>query len=241
MKLAIIYTVWSGDDMEMLEHSINHHKPHVDDVFICMQSTSNKGEYHEINLDLPYILWHPNLALDTKQNERVKHNDMIQHVKKLGFTHFILCACDHIYNSDQFEYAKEFHKKNNVDLSLTFMRTYYKFVHWYIDPMENYCMPFIHRIKQKTAIVEGANYPHLVDPSVMVNTSQKIHTFAPDEVLLHHYSMIRKDIEKKFRNAASSIRWSDEQISQFIIEYQNAKIGDKISYYNNATLCKLQY
>jgi hypothetical protein len=241
LKLALIYTAWSGDDMEMLERSINYHKPHVDEVFVFMQSTSNKGEHKDINLSFPYIFWEPNLAIDTKENERVKHNDMIQHVKKFGFTHFILCACDHFYDGQQFEYAKDFHKVNNIDVSLTFMRTYYKFENWYIHPMEDYCMPFIHRIKPETQITENANYPHLVDPSVMVNTSDKIHTFATNEVLMHHYSMVRKDIEKKFRNAASSIRWTTEQINQFIREYENAKIGDKITYYRNATLCELEF
>jgi hypothetical protein len=87
-----------------------------------------------------------------------------------------------------------------------------------------------------TEITKRANYPEIVDPSVKVNTSERIHVFPPDEVLLHHDSMVRKDIQKKFRNAAASIRWTEEQIEKFISEYENAKIGDQISYFKNSIL-----
>lgn len=240
MKLALLYTIWSGDDMEMLSRSIKQHEPQVTDVFLFIQATSNKGEYYPINLDFNYTIWEPNLELDAKENERIKHNLMIQTVKKLGFTHFIICACDHFYTPEQFEVAKKFHQSNDIDVSLTFMRTYYKHENWYIEPMERYCMPFIHKMHPNTEITNDIDYPELVDPSVKVNTSEKIHVFALDEVLLHHYSMVRKDIKKKIMNSASINNWNEKQIKKFISEYENAKIGDKLSYFKNATICRLE-
>lgn len=246
MKLAILYTIWTGDDMDMLIRSMNQHAPFVGEIFVCYQRISNKGErsglsiYSKSTPRFTAIHFEPNLSLNTKENERIKHNLMIQTAKNNGFTHFIMAACDHFYTPEQFIFAKKFHQSNEIDVSLTFMRTYYKQENWYIEPMEGYCMPFIHKMYPNTEITKRANYPEVVDPSVKVNTSEKIHVFSPEEILLHHYSMVRKDIYKKFRNAAASIRWNEEQIEKFISEYENAKIGDKISYFKNSILTELK-
>jgi hypothetical protein len=51
--------------------------------------------------------------------------------------------------------------------------------------------------------------------------------------MMHHYSMIRQDIEGKFRNAAASIRWKPEQVERFIREYNNYDLSNNegISYF----------
>jgi hypothetical protein len=253
MKLALLYTVWTGDDMVMLERSIKQHEPYVDYIQIWYQCTSNKGEYSSFldygafyNKNFGFIdrvescHWEPKLNLNTKQNERNKHDMMIQHAKKQGFTHFILCACDHFYTPEQFEYAKKYHTEHpEIDASFTKMRTYYKHENWYLDPIENYSMPFIHKMYETTAIVNTPIYPTRVDPSVKVNTCYHSHEFDTDEIILHHYSMVRKDIEKKLRNAAASIRWTELQILQFISEYQNAKPGDSISYFQGRKIVEI--
>jgi hypothetical protein len=252
MKLALLYTVWTGDDMEMLNRSVNQHAPFADGILICFQNISNKGQKQSgippITLDatistksdLVFTLFKPDLKLNTKQNERNKHNEMVQHAKKQGFTHFILCACDHFYEPEQFEYAKKYHVEHpEIDVSFTKMRTYYKHENWYLDPIENYSMPFIHKMYATTRIINTPIYPTRVDPSVKVNTCYHSYEFDTDEIILHHYSMVRKDIEKKLRNAAASIRWSELQILQFISEYQNAKPGDSISYFQGRKIVEI--
>lgn len=162
---------------------------------------------------------------------------MIQFAKQQGYTHFILSAGDHFYNHEQLQFARQWHLNNpQVDLSITKMVTYYKNENWCLYPLESYGMPFIHKLKTETEISRTAVYPIVVDPSVKVNTSENIHVFDENEVLLHHYSMIRKDIKKKFRNAASSIRWTPEMVETFISEYENAKLGDSISYFGGLKL-----
>lgn len=247
MKLALLYTVWTGDDMEMLKKSIEYHRNSVSRIYICWQNVSNKGEICS-NLELinmlksvkEYIIpimYHPNLDLNTKENERIKHNLVIQHAKSDKYTHFILSACDHFYEPKHIEFARQWHENNpQVDLSITKMVTYYKNDNWCLYPLESYGMPFIHKLKPETEISRTAVYPIVVDPSVKVNTSENIHVFDENEVLLHHYSMIRKDIKKKFRNAASSIRWTPEMVETFISEYENAKLGDSISYFGGLKL-----
>lgn len=238
MKLAILYTVWTGDDMQMLKESVEHHSLFVDAIFIGFQNVSNKGEHSSVDLPIfktetpiHYLSYTPNLGLNTKKNERIKHNELIQASKKLGFTHFILCACDHFYNHTDFEYAKEQHLINNWDVSFSLMKTFYKYKNWSLYPLESYYMPFIHKMKYNTEISDSAKYPVLVDPSVKVNTCDDYRIFTIDEVLMNHYSMVRLDIRKKLKNAAASIRWTEKQIQQFVHEYDHAKPGDSISYF----------
>lgn len=259
MKLALLYTVWIGDDMEMLKSSIMHHKDLVDAIYINYQYISNRGEtahdnkavfwdmMREFATNYPNVFigdfFKPDLNVNTKENERVKHNNMIQllknHAQTDGYTHFIMTACDHFYTPGQLEWAKEYHQSHNIDLSFTMMRTYYKHANWYLDPMEYYYMPFIHKLYPETEISKNVKYPVRVDPSVMVNTSKKFRVFTPDECLLHHYSMVRKDIERKLRNAAASIRWTPQQVETFISEYHNAKPGDQISYFQGRKIVEI--
>lgn len=250
MKLALLYTVWTGDDMEMLQWSIEQHALHVDQVFICYQTTSNVGEVDDLAAQLravnflmefaikgvKLILKDPDLSLSTKENERIKHNLMIQEAKKHGFTHFIMAACDHFYDAKTFDYCKNWVKENGPDVILTKMITYYKSPEWALWPLESYYMPFIHKMHPNTEISATAKYPVLVDPSVKVNTFNNIIIPSEKEAILHHHSMIRPDIRKKFRNAASSIRWKPEQVETFISEYENAKLGDNITYFQGREL-----
>lgn len=242
MKLTLMYTFWNGDDISMLADSVINHYDLVDNVIICHQRTSNKSEdggmfrklFHSVfrREKITLIEYAPNLNLNTKENERLKHNLMLEKAKELKSTHFILSAADHFYNPVQFDYAKKFHIDNPmIDLSLTYMITYYKQRNWCIFPLENYCMPFIHKLHENTQFVQMADYPVLVDPSVKVNTSSSVIIFSPKKVIMRHYSMIRVDIQKKFRNAAASIRWTPGQVDTYINEYENAKLGDKISYF----------
>ena len=243
MKLAFLYTIWTGDDMEMLQRSIEQHLPHVDGVFLCFQNISNKGEYSNQHLPpifgenkLHYLPFHPNLDVNTKENERIKHDLMIQEAKKQGFTHFIMGACDHFYSKETFYNAKKIHTELDPDVTFTKMITYYKQENWVLWPLENYYMPFIHKMYPNTGILANVRYPVLVDPSVKVSPFMHGYVMDEKEGILHHYSMIRTDIQKKFRNAASSIRWSENQVKTFISEYENAKIGDKITYFKGAEL-----
>lgn len=241
-KTALLYTFWTGDDVDMLIRSIEQHKEHVDMIVIGIQGVSNIGEHGLHSDDVVYqylkllpdgcriIHFEPNLSLSTKQNERNKHNDMIEIAKDFNCTHFILSAADHFYSKEMFDYGKNVMQTTDVDVILTRMRTYYKQYNWILDPIEEYYMPFIHKLTVNTEITTRVKYPVVVDPSVKVSTAQKFH-IASDEYLMDHYSMVRMDIEKKFRNAASSIRWTKEDVQTFINEYKNAKVGDSIKYF----------
>ncbi|MBL4810404.1 MAG: hypothetical protein JKY43_10165 [Phycisphaerales bacterium] len=248
MKLTICYTVFNG--LELLEQSILNHYELVDNILICYQTVSNTGnKSNEVlrfskYLESKYskvksVEFIPDLSKRTKQNEIDKHNLMLDYSREIESTHYILSACDHFYNKDQFDYAKSIAIEKDFDVSLTWMNTYYKKTNWKLDPIESYCMPFISKLYPTTKYINDVKYTELVDPSVKVNTSWNMHLFNKKECMLHHYSMIREDIENKFRNAAASIRWKPEQIEKFIHEYENAKPGDEISYFKNRKIIEI--
>jgi hypothetical protein len=242
-KLILAYSFWTGDDIGMLQKSIEYHKNHVDKIIVCYQDISNRGERNIVNHeylfnnpDFELINYEPDLSINTKANELRKHNDMLGFAKNLGASHFVIAAADHFYRPELWELGKEIMKDESIDLIVTQMKTHYKHPEWILSPIEDYYMPFIHRVKINTAFVNSKAYPVVADPSVKVNTFQNVYIMPPEEGLMNHLSMIRVDISKKFRNAASSIRWTRSQIEQFEREYERAAIGDRISYFQNRKL-----
>ena len=243
MKLAALYTVWNG--LELLDQSIDQIYNEVDFIVICWQHTSNKGEYsnkvepfvRRIEGRKVYLVeFKPDFAVNTKENERKKHNLMVEKAKKLGASHCFFSATDHFYKPKEFIKAKEYCKKNDFDVTFTAMYTYYKQVNWRLDPIEDYFMPFICKLHPHTRVENVNGYPVRVDPSIKLNTCNSWHLFEQSEIMLHHYSMIRIDIDNKFRNAAASIRWTPEQIERFKKEFKDAKLGDSISYFQGRIL-----
>ena len=56
---------------------------------------------------------------------------------------------------------------------------------------------------------------------------------------MHHYSMIRNDIENKFNNAAASSRWGDKA-KVYLDEYNSATINSKLQYFGGRGLKEVE-
>jgi hypothetical protein len=231
MKIAFCYTAYNG--MELLDKSIEQIHDIVDDVIICYQTVSNKGQpNNQIEKDLirlknKYLLhlveFTPNLNLNTKINELNKHNLMLETAKKLKATHFIVSATDHYYIKEELKQA--IIKSMDYDLTLTKMYTYYKHSTWQINPIEDYYMPLVMKIYDNTIFQKyGIQYPVLVDPSVKVNTCKWYYVFNESEIMMHHYSFVRNDIINKLVNAAS-LSMHKVLSEGYIDEYENYDIN----------------
>lgn len=248
MKLAAVYTVWNG--IELLQKSIDQIQNDVEAIYLIWQRFSNRGEDHpeileklaEIEAKAPIRLveFTPNFQVNTKQNELHKHNLGLTRVRRDGFTHFVLMACDHYYEPKQFRKAKRLIESEDYQVTFSKMFTYYKRPEWRIDPIENYVMPFIMKICPVSVFKMQPKYAQVCDPSVKIWPSYPWYLFDEDELMMHHYSMIRKDIENKFNNAAASIRWTPEKIQGFKDEYNSAKVGDSIKYFKNRKIISVK-
>lgn len=248
MRLAAMYTLWNG--LELLEKSIEQIYDDVDNVVLCWQWYSNKGEIS--NEILPFIErfkddpkihlleFVPDFKLNTKQNERAKLQLRIDYAKQIGATHFFTSACDHYYVPDEFKRSKELIIRKGYETTFTRMATYYKQPNWRMEPLEEYFMPFICKLYESTTVISSSDYHVKVDPSIKITPAKNPFVFPVDQILMHHYSMVRQDIENKFRNAAASIRWKPEQIQKFIHQYENAKVGDEISYFQNRKIIEVK-
>lgn len=233
MRLAACYTVYNG--LELLEDSINAIKNHVDEIIICYQRFSNyKQESSEI---LDYLKeWEgkytliefiPKFSKDAKYNEKVKHQKLIDEARRLNCSHFFLSATDHFYESDHIDKAIEFIKNNpNIMTTYTKMITYFKTTTLRLEPLEAYYMPFI----CSTKVDMGVKSPVVVDPSCAFTPYKPYYVFPENEVIMHHYSWIRKDIRNKLENAAAKTNWKN-RVELFIDKYNNFKLGDTFPYY----------
>jgi hypothetical protein len=247
MKLLASFTVFNG--LELLEASIRNILPHVDEVQLCWQGTSNKGEQRACvdvfcrslaGGNVTLLEFVPDLAVNTKRNEAAKLQMRIDYAKRNGFTHILPMACDHFYTGEQMEWAKSDIMANGHDLTHTVMFTYYKRPTWRVDPMEDYYCPFITEVKSDTTVGPVSGYPLRVDPSTQVGPFNKWRLYKPDEVLLHHYSMVRVDVAEKFRNAAASIRWKPEQVERFITDFDRAELGMPVAYFGGRVLVEAE-
>lgn len=219
MRLAALFTVYDG--LELLGKAIDACYNHVDEIVLCYQAVSNTGKESQKAKDFCErfrnepgytVIEYRTQRVGPKENERNKHQMMIEAAKGLKCTHFYLSATDHFYLPNQFEYAKTVAEKGDLDLTFTSMYTYYKFPEWQITPIEDYYMPFITKIYPDTKIIINSSmYPLRVDPSVRVNRWSKWILFDESEVMLHHYSMVRDNIREKLMNSASSFKYEVQE------------------------------
>lgn len=237
MKLLAIYTVFNG--CELLNASMRQIQPFVDEVLLVKQITSNRGQHIRqedqdvlMKIDARMITFNPNLQLNAKENERQKLQQAIEWAKERKYTHFILLATDHFYKPQEIKAAIELYKANPVDVTATRMYTYYKYPTWRLTPIEDYVMPFICRIHPETHVVKSNDYPFRTDPSVRIAPANSFYLYKEDEIMLHHYSMVRKDIRHKFENAAANQNWGDK-VQHFIDEYSkyDIKKNPGVSYF----------
>lgn len=231
MRVGFFYTVFDG--FELLPGSMSQLENFADEIVIVWQDVSNTGNKCDevqsfveklTSINIHTVQYFPDLRLNAKENERLKHNLALRFLKKLQCTHFIAGACDHYYRPEDLQRIKKVAPL--YDVTLTSMFTYYKYPEWQLTPIEDYYMPFMHKLYPETEFVNTPYVKYLTDPSVRVNTRSTMILFHRDDIMLHHYSMVRIDIEKKLRNSASFHRWKESQVKQMIFEYNNYDIKE---------------
>lgn len=252
MKLAALYTLFNST--ELLASSIEQIKRDVDLIILGSQEVSNAGNemaYHdayniakaegrlkEEGRDAFIMNYKPLFSVDRKENERRKLQMMIQVAREVGATHFILMAADHFYIPEEFRKGKELVDLLGHDVTLTRLYTYYKKPTWRLTTIEDYYMTFINKIHKDTRVTKKNDWPFRVDPSIRVEPAESFYVM--EDVMLHHYSMVRKDIMSKFMNAAAGQNWNQAIIERYFQEFVNYDINKNqgISYFGGAIVEK---
>ncbi len=213
MKLSAIYNVWDG--VELLKGSIDCLKNDVDLIVIVYQTVSNYGEEmdptEEIYQALEGIptdkirleLYKPE-CLDRiaggSEHERMKRNIGLGIAKSNNCTHFLHLDCDEYYVD--FKQLKEDYLLSDHQGSVCRILTYFKKPTLRLLNYDNYFVPFIHKLNPGTSVGINNKHPFYVDPTRRVNCNDVILLGHRGEAM-HHFSYVRKDIERKIRNSSA--------------------------------------
>ena len=254
MRLAAIFCVW--DDYELLNRSIDNIWPLVDQVIVMYSIESNFGELSERPVplsDKPILAYprEPDFDLTPQQNERRKRNSGLEIARQLGFTHFIMCDSDEMYEPEAFLKEKEHIEKENITGTVCRTKVYFKRPDLTIG-FDTTLVPFIHKITPDLRFEWNTKYPFAfegprkdirIDPTRQLNITSGVEM---SEIVMHHYSWIRKDFDKKIRN--STARQNIEN-STILKDLLNAKPGYFCEFYGKTlepssdlfNLCSLEF
>jgi len=223
--LCAIYNIFDGT--ELLIPSMRSIADHTDYFILVWQNKSNYGEQISledwVNLQKAHQLY-PNSTLieyvpnqnNGTWNEKTKRNLGIQVAKNLNATHIIQMDCDEFY--EDFGRMKDEFTQIGADGSVCEIMTYFKRPTLRFSEPDNYFVPFIHKLHAET-ITGVKNYPHYVDPTRRINTENA----ALISGYMHHFSYVRKDIEKKARNSSAK---NNIELSDLLKDYHNPDLKE---------------
>jgi hypothetical protein len=207
MRLAAIYNIWDG--VELLPGSISCVLPHVQEIIIVYQTESNYGERFdplpELKESAPwlftsskirFVYFNPVVHHGGAMNEIAKRNMGLDAARKLECTHFLHMDCDEYYKD--FPKAIEWYERAGAPGSVCMLFTYFKAPTLRFLEPDGYFVPFIHELRPDSA-AGVPDYPYWADPTRRIG-NQKI---ALLPVFMHHFSWVRKDIERKCRNSSA--------------------------------------
>ena len=233
MKLGSSYNLFDGE--ELLESSINSIRNGVDFISVVYQTQSNQGNpgsekvtdmllnmVHDGLID-DVAHYSPDLSKHPHFNELAKRNIGLQLSKEAGCTHHMSIDTDELYDAEQFESAKKLIETGDYDSSACRLLTYYKNTSTVLDPMEDYFVSFIFKIREGI-YYDIIKFPVLVDPTRRM-PGHKFLEFPVDHLVMHHLSYIRKDLKVKLENSSAKENWNEEMMGKVLHHYSQWQPG----------------
>lgn len=237
-KIGASYNLFDGE--ELLEESVRSIRPFVDYIAVITQNISNFGEQYnggtneafrlqELGLIDTVIVHTPETPYDVldsgTKNELIKRNLGLTTLRNANCTHILQMDCDEMYLAEQISECIEEVVECDYDTSFCQMATYYKTPSYQLFPKETYYVPFLAKIKPNIKYEIRDNYPVLIDRTRMLPFGNGL-VFGRDELEMQHYSFVRKDIERKFRNSSS--RFPKEDVDDCIKVFKEWSGGSAI-------------
>mgnify|MGYP001202892594 FL=1 len=232
MKLGIAYNLFDGE--ELLEDSIKSIRENVDYITVIYQNISNFGhksksdlltlltQLKEQNLVDNLIEYKPQVNVGGHQNEMVKRNLGLYDCKRNNCTHFMSMDSDELYDKEQFKMVKDIMVNEEYDSSSCQLVTYYKSGEYRLDPKEDYYVSLIFKIRPGIEFVFGHPFPVMVDPTRRMLPG-KCKVFTREEIEMHHFSYVRKDLNIKLTNSSASPNFKN--INKIVTYFNDWKPG----------------
>lgn len=206
MRLAAIINIWN--DWDWLEISVKNLEGLVNGVIVVASEKSNYGEISpipeawkdKVHIREPFFNHPLNCETD-------KRNFGLDLAKQQGYTHFISMDADELYEREAFLAAKErFHVEPGLIGLVCETQVYFGSVHLTIGK-DVTLVPFIHKIVPGIKHEFNRRYPYAwdngkirIDPSRSLSITSGVKI---DSAVMHHYSWVRKDYQKKIRNSTA--------------------------------------
>lgn len=228
MKIGVSYNLFDGE--ELIEGSIKCIRDEVDYISVVYQTESNFGNPCDENL-VPLLNnllnkklidelyeYKPKINKGGHFNEIQKRNIGVALSQGAGCTHHMSMDSDEYYLLDEFKYMKKTMEEGNYDSAACQLLTYYKEPIYILDPPEDYYVSLLYKLNVSSEYRIGSRLPVLVDPTRCMEPGNcKI--FTRDEIQMHHFSYIRKNIKRKLQNSSAVVNFKDRV--DRLVDYHN--------------------
>jgi hypothetical protein len=245
MKIGVGYSAFNG--IELLEHSIKQIRNQVDFIVVSYQEFDwfGKNKISTFDLSLLKNLKDKKLIdeliefkIDKYANNAAKAQYLEAEKRKInrekcleqGMTYFLDMDVDEFYKPDEFKFAKEYIKNNNIDYSVVEYINYFKLPIFQCRRDKNSVrfVPFICKIIKDEYMSFGDEYCTKningtfvsVDKTRFYDTNKDIYLFNYNQIMMHHMTGVRKDLMNKFTSYSGknivierNIKFLSEQIN----------------------------
>lgn len=221
MKVGASYNLFDGE--ELLEASIRSIRDSVDYISVVYQTVSNYGRAANKSLEplLERLMkeglideiyrYNPDLEKGGRWNEKRKRNIGLELAKRKNCSHFLSIDADEFYVKSEFDNAKAFISKNNIDTTACGVFGYVKSPCWRRISPSAVDAPFIFKIKRSSRLGTGKYFPQNADPTRTVFPVGKFWRFSSDVLMMHHMNFVRNDLHLKYKNSS----FNDEDATKY--------------------------
>ena len=237
MKIGVSINLFNSE--ELLEQCLQNIRDIADIIVVVYSNISNFNTDKKdlkplldeliskklIDKSIEYIPTFNNCINNGATNEINKRNIALEFLKKNYCNYILDMDCDEFYEKEKLMESIKYINYMGYDSAFCNLRTYYKFADCEIIPLENYYVPCIYKIQQnsKFELIEKFNFPVDCDQTRKIKTKYP-YVFSRNELEMHHFSYVRKDIESitsKYKN------------SSCIVDYDNLIFNENINNWEN--------
>lgn len=233
MKLTSIVNVWA-DCVELLPHCIANHLQFCDGVIVVWSQYSNHGVKNDAVLEyilanghdsrVEFVQLEPIKGAKPLENETRKRNHGLGLARQKGFTHILISDADEFYIPEEVEEEKKRFENPNLNGLVCGMFVFVKLPTLWTNTYTR--VAFIQKITKDLSVGRFKDFPFayegktaFIDPSRRVSHKKGIEL---SEIMMHHFSYIRKNIDLKINNSSAKLKRSRQVIYD---ELRDAKPG----------------
>lgn len=234
-KLVSIVCLWDGG--ELLPFLIESHKKLVDQIVVVYSNKSNFGNWIDHSFknhdNVKYVHWEPKPGLQAHVNEANKRNFGLKVAINEGATHILMQDVDEFYLSNEFNEEKERIYSNDINGLVCKLHCYFKSPELWVN--DHTLVTFIQKVTPGLQFGSFKGYPYAYDASgnAHIDPTRRPNQFRKIEwanIICHHYSWIRKDIQRKIYNSSASANLLKSSI---YMDLENAKEGAYNEFYRD--------